>query len=76
MFPGVLVLNQDYSREAAQADLDSGVADAIAFGRKFIGNPDLVARLRTGTPLNADDQRTWYSDGPEGYIDYPALEHA
>jgi len=76
VFPGVLVLNQDYSLEAAQADLDSGVADAIAFGRKFIANPDLVERLRTGAPLNADDQRTWYSDGPEGYIDYPALEDA
>jgi N-ethylmaleimide reductase len=76
VFPGVLILNQDYSGEQAQADLDSGVADAIAFGRKFIGNPDLVERLRTGAPLNADNPATWYTDGPEGYVDYPALEHA
>jgi hypothetical protein len=73
-FRGVLVLNQDYSQEAGQADLDSGVADAIAWGRKFIANPDLVERFRRDAPLNQDDQRTWYTDGPEGYTDYPVLE--
>jgi len=76
VFPGVLVLNQDYSLEEAQADVASGLADAIAFGRKFIANPDLVERFRAGAPLNQDDMRTWYTDGPEGYIDYPALERA
>ncbi|HEX8485094.1 alkene reductase [Sphingomonas sp.] len=74
-FPGALVLNSDYtSVEAAQADLDSGVADAISFGRTFIANPDLPARLREGAPLAADNPRTWYSQGAEGYVDYPALE--
>ncbi len=76
VFPGPLVLNQDYTREAAQADLDSGVADAVAFGRPFIANPDLVERLRAGAPVAKDNARTWYSDGPEGYTDYPALESA
>ena len=76
VFPGPLILNQDYSLDEANAALDSDVADAIAFGRKFIANPDLVERFRDHAPLNADNQKTWYTDGPEGYIDYPALEHA
>jgi N-ethylmaleimide reductase len=75
VFPGPLVLNQDYSLEQAQADLASGVADAVAFGRAYIGNPDLVERFRNGAALNPDDQKTWYTDGPEGYTDYPALEN-
>ncbi len=74
VFKGPLVLNQDYDGASAQADLDSGVADAIAFGRKYIANPDLVERLRQSAPLNQDDPKTWYSKGREGYTDYPALE--
>ena len=74
VFKRPLILNQDYTAAQAQADLDSGLADGIAFGRKFIANPDLVDRLRQGAPLADDDQATWYSKGPEGYIDYPALE--
>ena len=74
VFDGVLVLNSDYTTAAqAQEAIDSGVADAIAFGRTFLANPDLVERLRTDAPLNADNPRTWYSQGPEGYVDYPAL---
>ncbi|MBJ6122384.1 alkene reductase [Sphingomonas mollis] len=75
VFDGVLVLNSDYyNADDAQAALDEGVADAISFGRTFLANPDLPERLRTGAPLNADNMKTWYSQGPEGYIDYPALE--
>jgi 2,4-dienoyl-CoA reductase-like NADH-dependent reductase (Old Yellow Enzyme family) len=73
-FRGPLVLNSDYTAEKAQAALDSGVADAIAFGRPFLANPDLPARLEVGAPLNKDVMATWYSQGDEGYIDYPALE--
>ncbi len=76
VFKGPLILNQDYTLDEAQADLDAGVADGIAFGRKFIANPDLVERFRRGAPLNQDNMATWYSKGPEGYIDYPALEAA
>ncbi len=77
VFTGPLVLNSDYrTRDEAQAAIDSGVADAIAFGRTFLANPDLPERLRTGAPLNQDDMKTWYSQGPEGYIDYPALQTA
>ena len=71
-FRGPLILNSDYDRESAQAALDSGAADAIAFGRTFLANPDLPRRLADRLPLNADDPRTWYSQGPEGYVDYPA----
>ncbi|MCW3834775.1 alkene reductase [Sphingomonas canadensis] len=73
VFPGPLVLNQDYRLASAQADLDSGLADAIAFGRPFISNPDLVERLRRDAPLNPPVTATLYWGGPAGYIDYPAL---
>ncbi|MFD1610388.1 alkene reductase [Sphingomonas tabacisoli] len=76
VFSRPLVLNQDYDLLRAQADIDSGLADAIAFGRPFISNPDLVDRLRTGAPLAPDVMATWYSQGPEGYIDYPELARA
>ena len=73
-FKRPLVLNQDFTLETAQAALASGLADAVSFGRPFISNPDLVERLRTGAPLAADDMATWYTQGAEGYIDYPVLE--
>ena len=75
-FKGPLVLNSDYTLALGQAALDAGDADAITFGRPFISNPDLVGRLRTGAPLQADVMATWYSQGAEGYVDYPALEAA
>lgn len=74
-FNGPLVVNSDYfTREQAQAVLDKGVADAVSFGRAFLANPDLPERLRTDAPLNESEPATWYSQGPEGYIDYPLLE--
>ncbi len=76
VFTGPLILNQDYDAAKAQADLDSGVADAIAFGRMFIANPDLVERFRAGAELNTPDSKTFYTPGPEGYTDYPALASA
>jgi 2,4-dienoyl-CoA reductase-like NADH-dependent reductase (Old Yellow Enzyme family) len=76
VFARPLILNQEYTLEAAQADVASGLADGIAFGRKFISNPDLVERFRTGAELTPDNFKTWYSSGAEGYTDYPALETA
>ncbi|MEE9434877.1 MAG: alkene reductase [Sphingorhabdus sp.] len=76
VFTGPLVLNQEYTRAAADADLASGLADAISFGRPFISNPDLVRRLRSGAGLAPDNFRTWYSEGPEGYTDYPVMSEA
>jgi len=75
VFEGPLVLNSDYfTLEAAQERIDAGVADAISFGRSFLANPDLPARLASGAALNEPNMATWYSQGPEGYVDYPALE--
>ncbi|ARS27971.1 alkene reductase [Sphingomonas sp. KC8] len=71
VFSGPLVLNSDYGHDTAQAVLDSGAADAVSFGRTFLANPDLPYRLANGLPLQQDDPRTWYSQGHEGYIDYP-----
>lgn len=76
VFTGPLALNQDYSVEDGQRDLDAGVADAIAWGRLFIANPDLPERFRRGAELNAPNPKTFYTPGPEGYVDYPALEAA
>lgn len=74
VFTGPLVVNSDYfTREAAQAAIDSGVADAVSFGRAFLANPDLPDRLRSGAPLNDWDMTSWYGGGREGYVDYPAL---
>jgi 2,4-dienoyl-CoA reductase-like NADH-dependent reductase (Old Yellow Enzyme family) len=71
-FKGPLILNSDYDGASGQAQLDSGVADAIAFGRTFIANPDLPYRIAHNIPLAKDNMATWYSQGREGYVDYPA----
>lgn len=71
-FTGAFVLNSDYDAAKGQAALDSGIADAIAFGRPFIANPDLPARFQAGLELATPDVATFYSQGPEGYVDYPA----
>jgi 2,4-dienoyl-CoA reductase-like NADH-dependent reductase (Old Yellow Enzyme family) len=73
VFGGPFILNSDYDAGSGQAVLDSGVADAIAFGRPFISNPDLPARFREGLPLATPDVKTFYTQGGEGYIDYPAV---
>ncbi|HEY1146010.1 MAG TPA: alkene reductase, partial [Allosphingosinicella sp.] len=73
VFRRPLVLNSDYTHGAAEEALAAGKADAISFGRPFISNPDLVARLRSGAALTPNDPATWYSQGAEGYVDYPAL---
>ena len=54
--------------------LDAGWADAVAFGKLFIANPDLPERLQTGAPLNTPVPETFYAPGAEGYTDYPVLE--
>jgi len=72
-FGGPVILNCDYDGPKAEAAVASGEADAIAFGRPYLANPDLPERIAEGAPLNKDDIKTWYSQGPEGYIDYPTL---
>lgn len=72
-FKGVLVGNMGYTAEEAAAAISAGKLDAVAFGVPFLANPDLPARFKTGAPLNAPDQRTFYTQGAKGYTDYRAL---
>lgn len=75
-FKNTVILCGNYDRDRAEAALASGHADLIAFGRPFLANPDLVERLEEGTPLAQPDPNKFYTPGPEGYIDYPALAEA
>jgi N-ethylmaleimide reductase len=75
-FKGALILSGGYDRARAEADLEAGRCDLVAFGRPFLANPDLVARLRAGAQLAAPDFATFYTPGAKGYIDYPVLEPA
>jgi len=70
------VLNMGFTPDEAADAISSKKADAVAFGTPFLANPDLPARIRFGAPLNAPNPATFYSPGPEGYTDYPALEPA
>jgi N-ethylmaleimide reductase len=69
-----VILSGGYDRARAEADLQSGAADLVAFGRPFISNPDLVERLLCGHGLAEPDQATFYTPGPVGYSDYPAFK--
>jgi N-ethylmaleimide reductase len=60
-----------YTAETGEAALASGLLQAVVFGRPFIGNPDLVARMQHGTALAEPRQELFYTPGPEGYSDYP-----
>jgi len=73
VFPGALILSGGYDRERAEAALAAKQGDLVAFGRPFLANPDLVERLRRGASLNPPDMATFYTPGPKGYTDYPAL---
>jgi 2,4-dienoyl-CoA reductase-like NADH-dependent reductase (Old Yellow Enzyme family) len=73
-FGGVFIANEKFTKESAQAALDSGAAHAVAFGQLFIANPDLPERFQHGAALNTPDPATFYAQGPKGYTDYPALE--
>lgn len=67
-----LIANDGFRAEEATQAIESGLAEAVAFGRAFIANPDLVERLRRGAPLARFDPKTMYTPGPAGYTDYPA----
>ena len=73
IYSGNLILNNEYGLETAQQALASGAADAIAFGRLLLANPDLVARFRQGAELNAPDYARLYSGEEKGYTDYPFM---
>ncbi|MES2438277.1 MAG: alkene reductase [Verrucomicrobiota bacterium] len=75
-FGGVYIANESFTAETARESIRNGEADAVAFGKSAIANPDLVERFRTGAPLNEPDPSTFYGEGPVGYTDYPFLETA
>jgi N-ethylmaleimide reductase len=72
-FKNTYIANNGYDLDLATSRLVEDKADLIAFGRPFIGNPDLVERLKTGSPLSAFNPATLYGGGATGYIDYPTL---
>jgi 2,4-dienoyl-CoA reductase-like NADH-dependent reductase (Old Yellow Enzyme family) len=75
MFGGAMMANEKFTKETAEAAIEAGVADAVAFGQLYIANPDLPERFKLGAPLNKPDSSTFYAQGPKGYTDYPALAH-
>jgi len=72
-FGGVYIANEKYTFEQANQVIEVGEADAVAFGKLFIANPDLPTRFAKGAPLNEPIADTFYTHGPEGYVDYPSL---
>ena len=72
-FKGPFILAGGFDRASAEVALQEGRADLIAFARAFLANPDLVERMRSAAALNAPDASTFYTPGPKGYTDYPAL---
>jgi N-ethylmaleimide reductase len=72
-FHGPLIVANGFNRETATRAVAEGAADAVAFGRLFLANPDLPERFRLNAPLNSPDESTFYSGAEKGYTDYPAL---
>jgi 2,4-dienoyl-CoA reductase-like NADH-dependent reductase (Old Yellow Enzyme family) len=73
-FGGVYIVNEGFTRETAEQTLAAKEADAVAFGKLFIANPDLPRRFAGNAPLNQWNADTFYSGGQDGYVDYPELE--
>lgn len=72
-FNGVLISNMGYTADEAEQAITEGKLDAVAFGTSFLANPDLPARIAAKAALNAPNPAKFYSPGPEGYTDYPAM---
>jgi N-ethylmaleimide reductase len=72
-FRGAFIANGGYDAKSADKAIESGEVDLVAFGVPFLANPDFPERVRRGAPLNAADFATFYTPGPKGYSDYPAL---
>jgi len=72
-FDGLFILSGGFDHASAEQALVEKRGDLIAFGRPFLANPDLVARMRQDAPLNAPDMATFYVPGAKGYTDYPSL---
>jgi N-ethylmaleimide reductase len=71
-FKNTIILAGGYDKERAEADIQSGLGDLVAFGRPFINNPDLVARFKNNWPLSQDlKMDLFYAADEKGYTDYP-----
>ena len=75
-YQGVLIGNMGYTPEEAEKAISEGQLDAVAFGTAFLANPDLPERIQAGAVLNTPNPDTFYTPGPEGYTDYPAMQAA
>jgi 2,4-dienoyl-CoA reductase-like NADH-dependent reductase (Old Yellow Enzyme family) len=74
-FGGVFIANQQFTQAAAEQAVESGKADAVAWGQLFIANPDLPRRFAEGATLNEPDAASFYGGTEHGYTDYPSLSH-
>ena len=74
IFNGVFIANEGFNKSSAEAEIESGHAEAVAFGKLFIANPDLPVRFSRNAPLNAPDLQTFYGSGSKGYLDYPLTQ--
>ena len=72
-FGGVFIANEGFTKASAEAAIAAGSADAVAWGKPFIANPDLPQRFLENAPLNEPQPQSFYGRGPVGYTDYPAL---
>jgi 2,4-dienoyl-CoA reductase-like NADH-dependent reductase (Old Yellow Enzyme family) len=73
LFGGVYIVNEGFTQQSAEAAIERGDADAVAFGKLFISNPDLPRRFAEDAPLTPAVPDTFYTHGAEGYTDYPSL---
>ena len=73
VFGGVFIGNEKFTKDSAEAAINAGTVDAVAFGKQFIANPDLPERFRLDAPLNPPDPASFYGGTEKGYTDYPAL---
>ncbi|WP_404948356.1 hypothetical protein [Shewanella sp. SR43-8] len=69
----MFILSGGFDHQSAEQALRDKHGDLVAFGRPFLANPDLVARMRQGAELNTPDEATFYVPGAKGYTDYPTL---
>jgi N-ethylmaleimide reductase len=72
IYRGNLMINNGFSYKTGNKIIDDGIADLVAFGVPFIANPDLVNRMKAGTPLAEPNRKKYYTDGSDGYTDYPS----
>ena len=70
----MVIANDSFTKETGEQVLANSEADAVAYGRLFIANPDLPRRFALNAPLNEPIPETFYADGPLGYTDYPFLD--